>query len=68
MPGFLEGFARCGYGDVDIFLGGFVDGCDGLLVGGIDCVEGFAIDAFDEFVVDEPGQSVEADGTVGGTV
>lgn len=44
-----------------------MDGCDGLLVCGIDGVEGFAINAFDEFVVDEPRQSVEADGAVGGT-
>ena len=49
----LERFAGDGDGDVDVFFGGFVNGYDGLLGGRVDGLEGFAILAFDEFVVDE---------------
>lgn len=38
---------------VDVFLCSFVDGCDGLFIAGIDALEGLAILAFDEFIVDE---------------
>ena len=49
----VEGFAGDGDGVVDVFLGGFVDGDDGLLGGGVDALEGLAILAFDELIVDE---------------
>jgi hypothetical protein len=41
-------------GDVDILLGGLVDGSDDLLVVGVDGLEGLAIDTLDELVVDKP--------------
>lgn len=40
---------------IDIFFRGFVDGYDGFLGGGIDCLEGLAVFTFDEFVIDEAG-------------
>jgi len=53
LPGTVKGLAGTGNGDVDIFLGGFVDGHNGLLGGRVDRLECFAVYAFDEFVVDE---------------
>jgi hypothetical protein len=54
VPGTLEGSASGLDGDVDILLSGLVDGGNGLLVGGVDGLEGLAFDTFDELVVDEP--------------
>ena len=52
-PCLLECLPCYRYCNIDIFFGGFVNGCDGLLGGGIDGLEGLAVNAFDEFVVDE---------------
>lgn len=52
-PFALEGLAGGGDGDIDIFLGSFMNGDDGFLVGRIDGFKGLAVDAFDPFVVDE---------------
>lgn len=52
-PIILERLAGDGDGVVDILLGGLVDGHDGLLGGGVDALEGLAILAFYELVVDE---------------
>jgi len=49
----FEGLAGDGNGMVDIFLCSFVDGCDGLLGGGVDALKCLPILALDEFVVDE---------------
>jgi hypothetical protein len=57
VPGTLEGSASGLDGDVDILLSGLVDGGNGLLVGGVDGLEGLAFDTFDELVVDEPEES-----------
>lgn len=54
-PWAFEGFAGCGYGDIDILLRGLLNGYDGLFGRGIDGLEGLAIDGFDKFTVDEPG-------------
>lgn len=56
VPGTLEGGASGLDGDIDILLGGFVDGGDDLFVGGVDGLEGLALDTLDELVVDEPAQ------------
>lgn len=56
MPGTLEGSASGLDGDIDILLGGLVDGGDDLLVGGVDGLEGLALDTLDELVVDEPAE------------
>jgi len=56
-PRALECLASRGDGNVDILLGGLVDGGDDLFGGRVDDLEGLAIDAFDELVVDEPGRS-----------
>ena len=53
-PRTLEGLAGSCYGDVDILLGGLVDGGDDLLGGRVDDLEGLAVNTFDELVVDEP--------------
>ena len=55
MPGTLEGSASGLDGDVDILLGGLVDGGDDLLVSGVGSLEGLALDTLDELVVNEPG-------------
>lgn len=52
-PFAFKGLAGSRDGDVDILLGGFMDGDDGFLIGGIDGFERLAVDAFDPFVVDE---------------
>lgn len=52
-PRCLKGLAGNGDGVVDIFFCGFVDFADGLLGGWVDGLEGLAILAFDELVVDE---------------
>jgi hypothetical protein len=62
-PGALESFACGGYSEVDILLGGLVDRADDALVGGVDDLEGLAVDTFDELVVDEPaGRNSSASG------
>ena len=53
-PDTLEALAGSLDGNVDILLGGLVHRDNGLLVGGVDGLEGLAVDALDEFVVDEP--------------
>lgn len=53
FPGTFKGLS-CGLdGDIDIFLSRFVDGDYWLFGRRIDSIECFAIDSFDEFVVDE---------------
>lgn len=54
MPGTLESGTGSLDSDVDILLGGFVDGSDGLLIGRVDSLEGLALDTLDKLVVDEP--------------
>lgn len=54
LPGALQSFAGSLDGDVDILLRGLVDGDNGLLVVGVDGLEGLALDTLDELVVDEP--------------
>jgi hypothetical protein len=49
----LECFPGSGDGNVDILLGGLMDGADDGLVGRVDDLEGLALDTLDEFVVDE---------------
>jgi hypothetical protein len=56
VPGALEGGASSLDGDIDILLGGLVDGGDDLFVGGVDGLEGLALDTLDELVVDEPAE------------
>lgn len=55
-PWTLEGFAGCGYGDINILFGGLLNSYDGLLGSGVDGLEGLAIDGFDEFTVDKPAK------------
>lgn len=50
----LEGLAGRSDGNVDILLGGLVDGANDLLGGGVDDLESLAVDTLDELVVDEP--------------
>lgn len=52
-PCLLEGLPRGRYGDVDIFLGGLVYGCDGLFSARVDRLEGLSIYSFDKLIVDE---------------
>ena len=52
-PFAFEGLAGGGDGDIDIFLGSFMNGDDGFLVGRVDGFKGLAVNAFDPFVVDE---------------
>ena len=54
-PRALKGLACGGDGDVDILLGGFVDGADDALVGGVDDFKCLAVYTFHELVVDEAG-------------
>lgn len=54
----LKGSSRGLHGDVDIFLGSLVHGGDDALVRRVDDLKGLAVNAFDEFVVDET-RSVE---------
>ena len=54
LPFTLERFPGGGNGDVDILLGSFVNGDNGLLGRGVDGLEGLAVYTLDEFVVDEP--------------
>jgi hypothetical protein len=53
LPRALEGLSRGRDGKIDILLGGLCDGADDLLGGGVDGLEGPAVYALDEFVVDE---------------
>lgn len=53
LPGALDGVAGSLYGDVDVLLGGLVDGDDGLLVVGVYGLEGLAFGTLDELIVDE---------------
>jgi hypothetical protein len=52
-PGALKGVARGLDGEVDIFLGCFLDRADDGLIGRVDDLEALALDALDELVVDE---------------
>lgn len=52
-PFALECFTGGGDSDIDILLGGLMDGDNGLLVGGVDGLECLAVDTFHPFVVDE---------------
>ena len=54
-PGTLEGLTSSRDGSVDILLSGLLDGGNGLLVGGVESLEGLAVGGLDVFVVDEPG-------------
>jgi len=53
FPWALECLACCCDGNVDILLGSFTDGADDFFGGGVDGLEGLAVDTFDKFVVDE---------------
>jgi hypothetical protein len=55
-PWAVEGFAGSGDGEVDILLRCLLDSADDLLGGGVDDVEGLAIDGLYELIVDKPGQ------------
>lgn len=57
-PVALEGLACGGDGDVDILLGGLVDGANDVLSGGVDDLKGLAVDTGDKLVVDEAAGSV----------
>lgn len=52
-PWALECLAGCCYCNIDILLGGLVDGGDDALVGWVDDLKGLAVDTFHELVVDE---------------
>lgn len=54
-PDTLESLAGSGDSDIDILLGGLVDGADDLLGSGVNDLEGLLVDTLDELVVDEPG-------------
>lgn len=56
-PDTLESLAGSGDGNIDILLGGLVDGADDLLGSGVDDLEGLLLDTLDELVVDEPGRA-----------
>lgn len=48
----------CGsYRNIDILLCGLVDGADNFFSGGVDGLEGLAVDTLHPLVVDEPAQS-----------
>lgn len=59
-PFALKSLAGGGDSNVDILLGGFMDGDYGFLVGRVDGLKGLAVDAFYPFVVDEPGPRLSA--------
>lgn len=67
-PFALEGLAGSGDGDIDIFLGSFMNGDDWFLVGRIDGFKGLAVDAFNPFVVDESEPRLSAIWGLGGGV
>jgi len=52
-PWSLKGSASGFDSNVDILLGGLVDAADDGFVGRVDDFEGLALDAFDEFTIDE---------------
>jgi len=52
-PWALEGFAGGLDGNIDILLGGLLDGAGYALVGGVDDLEGLAVDGLDELIVDK---------------
>ena len=52
-PFSFKGFPCCGYRDVDVLLGRFMHGHNGLFVGGIDDFERLAVNTLDELIVDE---------------
>lgn len=54
LPGALKGSAGSIDGKIDILLGGLVDGGNDLLGGGVDDLEGLALDTADELVVNVP--------------
>lgn len=54
VPGTLEGSTGSLDGNVDILLGGLVDGSDDLFVGGVDGLEGLALNTLNKLVVNEP--------------
>ncbi len=53
-PCCVESRAGSDDSDIDILLGGFVDGADNLLGGWVDDLERLLVDTCDPFVVDEP--------------
>lgn len=57
-PWAVEGLAGSSDGNVDILLGGLLDGADDLLGGRVDDVEGLAVDSLHELVVDEADAAV----------
>lgn len=54
LPWALECLAGGRNGNIDILLGGLVDGTDNFFVCGIDGLEGLALDALYKLIVDEP--------------
>lgn len=51
----LKGLAGSSYGNIDILLGGFADGGDDLLGGGVDNFELLLVNTLNPLVVDEAG-------------
>lgn len=58
LPGPVEGGPGSSDSDIDVLLGGLVDGSDGFLVVGVNGLEAAAVDALDELVVDEACKAV----------
>jgi hypothetical protein len=53
LPAAFEGLPCRRYGQIDVFLGGFRNGADDLLVGGVDDFESLLVDSFNPFIIDE---------------
>jgi hypothetical protein len=54
FPGPFECLARCRYGDIDVLLCSLMNRCNYLFGRRIDDLDGLAINASDELIVDEP--------------
>ena len=55
-PGTLKGITSSLDGDVDVLLGGFADGSDHLLRGGVDRLEFLLLNTLNPLIVDESGR------------
>jgi hypothetical protein len=55
-PWAFKGLTSSSYRNIDILLGGLMDGADDFLSGRIDRLEGLAIDTLNPLVVDEPAR------------
>ena len=63
LPFTVEGLPRRRYRQVDILLGGLVDGADDLLGGGVDDLEGLLVNTRYKLIVDKPGDGHELEAT-----